>query len=71
MTLRIAGRRVHLTTGTPTHMYLCVSGSFGYAFSSHGYIGFRPVSARASFPTWVPARTCGSEPEKVVGALDN
>jgi hypothetical protein len=60
MTLRIAGRRVRLTTGTPTQVYLCVSGSFGYAFSSQGYIGFRPVSARATFPTWTQTRSCGA-----------
>ena len=60
MTLRIAGRRMHIGTQTPTHVYLCVTGSFGYAFSSHGYLGFRPVSAQASFPTWVPTRSCGS-----------
>jgi hypothetical protein len=60
LTLRIAGRTLHIGTHTPTQLYLCTSGSFSYAFSSHGYLGFRPVSARASFPTWVPTRGCGS-----------
>jgi hypothetical protein len=58
MTFRIAGRTVHLHTGVPTQVYLCASGSFGFAFSSHGYLGYRPVSARATFPTWVPTRSC-------------
>jgi hypothetical protein len=35
---------------------ICAGGS--YSFSSHGFLGFRPVSARASFPTWVATRSC-------------
>ncbi len=62
MTLTIAGRKVHLGTFVPTQVHLCASGSFGYAFSSHGSIGFRAVSARATFPTWAAARSCGSAP---------
>ena len=58
MTFRIAGRTLHLRTGVATHVYLCAAGSYGFAFSSHGYLGYRPVSARATFPTWVPTRSC-------------
>jgi hypothetical protein len=58
MTFRIAGRKVHLRTGVPTHVYLCAIGSYGFAFSSQGFLGYRPVSARATFPTWVPTRRC-------------
>jgi hypothetical protein len=39
-------------------VYLCASGSYGFAFSSHGYLDYRPVSARATFPSWVPTRSC-------------
>jgi hypothetical protein len=60
MTFRIDGRKVRLHTGVPTHVHLCVPGSYGFAFSSHGYLGFRPVSARVTFPQWEPARTCRS-----------
>jgi hypothetical protein len=58
MTLRIAGRTMHLRTGVPARVALCDRGSYTYAFSSHGYVGFRAVSARATFPRWVPTRTC-------------
>jgi hypothetical protein len=61
MTLRLMGRTVRLATSVPTHVHLCGSGSFSYAFSSHGSIGFRAVSAHASFPTWSATRArCGS-----------
>ena len=59
-TFRVAGRILHLRKGQSAHVYLCAAGSFGYAFSTHGYIGFRPVSARATFPTWKPTRSCSS-----------
>jgi hypothetical protein len=58
MTFRIAGRTVHLHTGVPAQVHLCATGSYGFAFSSHGYLGYRPVSARATFPIWRPARSC-------------
>jgi len=58
MTLRIAGRTLHLRSAVPTRVNLCASGSYSYGFSSHGFLGFRAVSARATFPTWVPARRC-------------
>jgi uncharacterized membrane protein len=58
MTFRIDGRKAHLRTGVPVQVRLCVSGSYDFAFSSHGYLGNRPVSARATFPTWVPTRSC-------------
>ena len=66
MTLRIAGRVVHLRTHLPTHLALCGPGSFGYAFSSHGYLGIRKVSARATFPRWSPTRRCGSGRASVI-----
>jgi hypothetical protein len=56
MTMRIAGRAVRLKSGAPTKVDLCASSS--YTFSSQGYLGFRAVSARATFPTWVATRTC-------------
>jgi uncharacterized membrane protein len=59
MTLRIAGRVVHMGARVPTQVYLCASGSYSYAFSSQGYIGFRAVSARATFPRWVATHACG------------
>lgn len=61
MTLRIDGREVRLRTGVTTQLHLCAPGAYGYSFSSHGYLGFRPVSARASFPAWKPARTCAGQ----------
>jgi len=67
-TLTIDGRRMRIGTHTPAHVYLCASRSFSYGFSSHGYIGFRAVSARASFPTWVPTRSCGSGASMRIGA---
>ena len=61
MTFRLASSTVHLATSVPTHVYLCARGTFGYAFSKHGSIGFRAVSARASFPSWAATRErCGS-----------
>jgi hypothetical protein len=57
MTLRIAGRTLHLSKGSATDVDLC-RGSSTYAFSSQGYLGFRAVSARATFPTWAPTRHC-------------
>jgi hypothetical protein len=58
MTMRVDGRTMHLLAGVPRQVSLCATGSHNYAFSSHGYLGFRPVSARATFPTWAPARRC-------------
>jgi hypothetical protein len=57
MTLRIAGRTLHLSEGSSTDVDLC-RGAYSYSFSSHGYLGYRAVSARATFPTWAPARHC-------------
>jgi uncharacterized membrane protein len=58
MTFRIDGRTLHMHTGVPAHVYLCATGSYSFAFSSHGYLGYRPVSAHATFPRWSPARSC-------------
>ena len=58
MTMRIAGRTLRLKKGVPAPVPLCAAGSYGYSFSSQGYLGFRAVSARAAFPHWVPARHC-------------
>jgi len=58
MTFRIAGQKVHLRTGVPHQVRLCATGSYRFAFSTHGYLGYRPVSARATFPTWVPTHSC-------------
>jgi hypothetical protein len=58
MTFRLAGRVVHLRTGTPEHVSLCAVGSYRFSFSNQGYVGYRPVSARATFPTWVANRSC-------------
>jgi hypothetical protein len=60
MIFRIDGRKVRLRAGVPVQVHLCESGSFGFAFSSHGYVAYRPVSARATFPIWIPARSCPS-----------
>ena len=57
-TLTIAGRRSTVSPATPTHEHLCVGGRFGYAFSSHGYLGLRAVSARATFPRFTPNAAC-------------
>jgi hypothetical protein len=58
MTFRIDGRNLHLRGGVPKQVSLCVPGSYRFSFSSHGYLGYRPVSARATFPTWRPGRSC-------------
>jgi hypothetical protein len=58
MTFRIDGRNMHLRSGVPKQVSLCVPGSYRFSFSSHGYLGYRPVSARATFPTWRPGRSC-------------
>jgi hypothetical protein len=58
MTLRVAGRTVRLPPRTPTRVSFCARGSFRYAFSKHGYVGFRAVSARATMPVWTPSRAC-------------
>jgi hypothetical protein len=58
LTLRLAGQVVHIGTHVPAHVYLCAIGPFGYAFSSHGYLGSRAVSARTSFPVWSAGATC-------------
>jgi hypothetical protein len=60
MTLRIAGRVLHLRTQVPTQVHLCASGSYSYAFSSHGYLGNRAVSAHATFPVWFAQRGCAT-----------
>ena len=56
MTLRLAGATVHLAKSVLTRVSVCRTGAFTYAFSKHGSIGFRAVSARASFPTWTATR---------------
>jgi hypothetical protein len=58
MTFRLAGRVLHLRTGVPQQVRLCAAGLYRFRFSSHGYLGYRLVSARATFPTWVPTRHC-------------
>jgi hypothetical protein len=58
-TLRLAGQVFHLRAHVAAQASLCGRGSFRYAFSSHGYLGFRAVSAQASFPTWKPGQACG------------
>jgi hypothetical protein len=58
MTLRVAGRTLRLKAGVPAQVELCAAGAYTYSFSSQGFLGFRPVSARATFPTWVPTRRC-------------
>ena len=58
MTFRIDGHTVHLHGGVQHPVRLCATGSHSFSFSSHGYLGYRPVSARATFPTWVPTRHC-------------
>jgi hypothetical protein len=58
MTFRIDGRLRHLRAGVPALVKLCTTGSHAFTFSSHGYVGNRLVSARATFPTWVPTRHC-------------
>jgi hypothetical protein len=60
MTVTVAGTTLHLRARVPARVSVCAAGSFAYAFSSHGFLGFRPVSARSSFPTWVATRSCGS-----------
>ena len=57
-TLTIAGRRATLRTSSPVRESLCVSGRFGYAFSSHGYLGLRAVGAQATFPRFTPNAAC-------------
>jgi uncharacterized membrane protein len=66
MTFGINGRNVHLRAGVRTPVRLCATGAYRFTFSSQGYLGYRPVSARASFPSWGPARTC---PGRVAVAL--
>jgi hypothetical protein len=56
MTLRIAGRKLYLRTAVPARVALCAVGSYSFAFSSHGFVGFRAVSARATFPHWSPSQ---------------
>lgn len=46
--LTIAGKHMHLRAGVPARV--CVTGSFDYRFSRHGYLGLRAVSAAATFP---------------------
>lgn len=60
MTLRLAGVVLHLGASVPAHVRLCTSGTFGYAFSKHGYAGFRAVSARTSFPVWKSGAACAT-----------
>jgi hypothetical protein len=51
MTLTVDGRAMHIPAHTQTQVYVCTAGgSFDYSFSKHGYVGFRAVSARSTFP---------------------
>jgi uncharacterized membrane protein len=59
MTLRLDGKTLHLSKGSATAVDLC-RGPHTYAFSSQGYLGFRPVSARATFPVWSAGRGCAA-----------
>jgi hypothetical protein len=56
LTLTIAGHRVRLAAHIPTPV--CVTGRFTYRFSGHGYLGFRPVSAQATFPRFTRNAGC-------------
>jgi hypothetical protein len=56
MTMTVGGHTLHLRASVPARVTICAGGA--YSFSSHGFLGFRPVSARASFPTWVATRSC-------------
>jgi hypothetical protein len=58
MAFRIDGRVRHLRAGVPAQVQLCATGSHAFSFSSHGYLGYRLVSARATFPRWGPTRHC-------------
>lgn len=60
MRLTVAGQTFHLRVGKPVTVRLCTAGSYGFAFSAHGYVGVRPVSAHGSFPAWVATRSCGA-----------
>jgi hypothetical protein len=56
MTLTVAGKRLHVQAHVPAHV--CAgAGAFTYRFSKHGYVGYRPVSAKATFPVAVAACT--------------
>ncbi|HEX3806204.1 MAG TPA: hypothetical protein VHV52_05420 [Gaiellaceae bacterium] len=55
MTMTLAGKSVHLRANVATRV--CASGDFTYSFSQHGYLGYRPVSAKSSFPQY-SARGC-------------
>jgi hypothetical protein len=51
MTLTVDGRAMHIPAHTRTQVYVCTAGGdFSYSFSKHGYVGFRAVSARSTFP---------------------
>jgi hypothetical protein len=55
MTLTIAGMKLHLRAHATKHVRVC-SKSFAYAFSAHGYVGMRAVSAQTTFPVWSAGR---------------
>jgi hypothetical protein len=59
MTMTLDGRKLKLRAAVPSHVTVCTVGTLTYSFSSHGFLGMRPVSARASFPTWVATSACG------------
>jgi hypothetical protein len=58
MTLRIGGRLIHLRGGRRANVRFCAHGTFAYAFSKHGYVGLRAVSARSTLPSWTPTDAC-------------
>jgi hypothetical protein len=59
MTMTLGGRTLKLRAAVASHVTVCAAGTITYAFSKHGFLGMRPVSARASLPTWVATRACG------------
>ena len=63
LSVTVAGRRLRLRKDMPQRV--CVGATTTYAFSSHGYLGMQPVSARTSFPVWSP-KPCG-EPRGLDG----
>ena len=60
-TLELGSRTLHLPGGKPALVSICTLGTTTYHFSSHGWVGLRQVSARASFPTFRPGAGCGRE----------
>jgi hypothetical protein len=59
MTLRIGDRTLHLRAHVAASV--CAAGSFAYRFSRHGFLGYRAVSAKATFP--VAATVCSRAPD--------